>query len=37
MPAQLDRLQQAHHDRSALTGQLTAHEEPIFAIMGTYP
>ena len=31
MPAQLDRLQQAHHDRSALTGQLTAHEEPIFA------
>ena len=33
MPAQLDRLQQAHHDGSALTGQLTAHEEPIFAIM----
>ena len=31
MAAELDRLQQAHHDRSALAGQLAAYEQPIFS------
>ena len=31
VPVELGRLQQAHHDRGALAGQLAADEEPIAA------
>jgi hypothetical protein len=30
MPAQLGRLQQAHHHRGTLACQLTAQEQPVF-------
>jgi hypothetical protein len=33
VPVELGRLKQAHHDSSALAGQLTSNEEPIFAFM----
>jgi hypothetical protein len=33
VPAQLGALQQAHHHGSSFAGQLTAYEQPVFAIM----
>jgi hypothetical protein len=36
MPAELGRLQQAHHHGSTLAGQFTADEQPILAIMHIY-
>jgi hypothetical protein len=37
MPAELGRLQQAHHHRGTLACQLAAQEQPVFTIMGSYP
>ena len=36
MPAELGRLQEAHHHGSALAGQFTADEQPILAPQGPF-
>ena len=36
VPIELGRLQQAHHYRGALVGQLAADEQPVFPVMIIY-